>query len=68
MLKQTHNKNTKPKNYMFSNKDGPIVNIIKTRQLEARSQVYKLQLPKKQKYDIFDMSLLEKNNTKKEQV
>ena len=79
--KQAHNKGTKPKSYASSKKVWLNSKYIKTKQnrkLEAKffrpfqvlypvgKQAYKLELPKKWRiYDVFHVSLLEQDTTKK---
>ena len=84
LQKQAHNKGVKPKSYVPSNKvwlKSKYIKIKQKRKLETtflglfqvlhivEKQVYKLELPKKWKiHDIFYVSLLEQDNTRKGRV
>ena len=84
LQKQAHNKSVKPKSYAHGNKVWLNSKYIKTKQnrkLEAKffgpfgvlhpvgKQAYKLKLPKKWKvYDVFHVSLLKQDTTRKERV
>ena len=84
LQKRAHNKGTKPRSYTPDEKIWLNSKYIKTkrnRKLEAKffgpfrvlhpmgSQAYKLKLPKRWRiHDVFYISLLEQDNTRKEQV
>ena len=84
LQKQAHNKGVKPKSYVLGNKIWLNSKYLKTKQnrkLQAKffgpfqvldpvgKQVYKLELPRKWKmHDVFHVSLLEQDTTRKEQV
>lgn len=84
LQKQAHNKDVKPKSYIFNNKDWLNSKFIKTKQnrkLEAKffkllqvlhlikKQVYKLEFSKKKKiFDFFYMLLLKQAITRKRQI
>ena len=84
LQKQAHNKRTKPRSYVFGEKVWLNSKYIKTkcnRKLEAKffglfrvlhlvdSQAYKLKLPKRWRiHDVFHMSLLEQDITRKGRV
>ena len=84
LQKQAHNKGVKPKSYTPGDKVWLNSKYIKTKQnrkLKAKffgpfwvlhpvgKQAYKLKLPKKERiHDVFHVSLLEQDNTKKERV
>ena len=84
LQKRAHDKEVKPRSYAPSKKvwlNSKYIKIKCNRKLEAkffgpfrvlhpvRKQAYKLELPKKWKiYDVFHLSLLEKDTTKKERV